>query len=70
MEGDGRGQKDGVNSVLAAISLLISGAAPFMYERRNPCIFQRVLGEEWIIGIPKANSSRTRPDSLSTQDKS
>lgn len=69
MEGDGGGQKDGVNSVLAAISLLISGAAPFMYERRNPCIFQRVLGDEWIIGIPKANLNRTRPDSLSTQDR-
>ena len=69
MERDGGGQKDGVNSVLAAISLLISGAAPFMYERRNPCIFQRVLGDEWIIGIPKANLHRARPDSLSTQDR-
>ena len=69
MERDRGGQKDGVNSVLAAISLLISGAAPFMYERRNPCIFQRVLGDEWIIGIPKANSDRIRPDSLSTQDR-
>lgn len=69
MERDGGGQKDGVNSVLAAISLLISGAAPFMYERRNPCIFQRVLGDEWIIGIPKANLNRTRPDSLSAQDR-